>query len=466
MSNQSIIEHRANMYYVHLREDYLLVCMSCQYRKVNKKGEQGKASPYCKALILAVLENWTNTKRDQGLNLEVSMTHQQWNDAMYGMFGRNVIIDSLDELVGEGLIEREAFKTARGGKDQYKYLLNFQEVNRRMKVLEERSPSQMEPTPGATFTSKPSTDEEQRLQVNGQSGKVNVATFTNEPSRFTCKPSSSSPTSKSKPFIDYTDSNIDSHIDSTQITEAANAAALSLLSLAETLSLEELDLVLQKLQEQKQQFSSSEEPPSPSDETAASSSVQGTSPSSSVQKQQQASEEKGGKGRQGQKTPRKGSKDVALTLQGQHILELYDGFKGRKVARSPETIRAANGLGDVVSSDEDFESVLKAIASDPFLKQKQVRIDLDFVYRKYDGFLDIVDRARGKPIPGAANGKTDYNEVAGMTDEQRSEYKRRQKEKHKKALPPGMDHETFMKLPPDERIAVLKKMREQQSVAV
>lgn len=108
MSNNSIIEHRANYHFVGLREEYLLICQQCKYKKSGTAKSKNKASIHCKALILDILEHWTNTKRDKGVSFAVFMTYEQWSDAMYGMFGRNVIIDSLDELLGEGLIARES----------------------------------------------------------------------------------------------------------------------------------------------------------------------------------------------------------------------------------------------------------------------------------------------------------------------------------------------------------------------
>ncbi len=172
------------------------------------------------------------------------------------------------------------------------------------------------------------------------------------------------------------------------------------------------------------------------------------------------------KERQRENRPRRvsTSRDIVLTRPGEHILDLYDGFKRRKAIRNEATLLAANRLGEVVGSDEDFLAVLNAIANDQFLKHKQVRTDLDFVYRKYDGFLDIVERARGRQPPGESGGKTDYNAVMGMTDEERAAYKREQQEKLKQALPPGIDRQTLMNMKPEDRIPVLRKIREQQQV--
>lgn len=138
MSNQSIIEHRGNYYYVEFREDYLILCLNCKYRKPDTEKSKSKGSPYCKALILAILEGWTNEKRDNKKSLAVFMTYPQWIDSLFGMFGRNVVIDSIDELLGEGLITRENYKMF--GKDTWQYYLNYQEVNKRFKELPEREP--------------------------------------------------------------------------------------------------------------------------------------------------------------------------------------------------------------------------------------------------------------------------------------------------------------------------------------
>ncbi|HTI14154.1 MAG TPA: hypothetical protein VL461_06225, partial [Dictyobacter sp.] len=135
----SIIEHKGNMYYLEFREDYLIICKNCKYIKPTTSNTKSKASPYCKALILAVMESWTNDKRGKGQDLGVYMTYPQWIESMYGMFGRTAIIDSLDELIGEKLISREAHRMY--GKDTYLYYLNYKEVNKRMKALEDRDPN-------------------------------------------------------------------------------------------------------------------------------------------------------------------------------------------------------------------------------------------------------------------------------------------------------------------------------------
>jgi hypothetical protein len=135
MSNQSIIEHRANMYYVEFREEYLALALACTYKKPTGKS---KASPYCKALILAIAEGWTNSKRGCK-DLTFYMTYEQWGESMYGMFSRPVIIDSVSELVGETLLSREIFRV--GGKDTFRYLFNHTEVNVRLKSLEAKEPN-------------------------------------------------------------------------------------------------------------------------------------------------------------------------------------------------------------------------------------------------------------------------------------------------------------------------------------
>ncbi len=94
MSNNSVIEHRANYYYIMVQEDYLAICST------------GKRSPHCKAMILAILEHWTNTKRDKGEGEYVYLTVPQWIKYTYMLYERNIITDCIKELLAEGLIER------------------------------------------------------------------------------------------------------------------------------------------------------------------------------------------------------------------------------------------------------------------------------------------------------------------------------------------------------------------------
>ena len=123
------IEHRPDYYFIGFRQEYIAICMNCTYKKTGKS----KASPHCKALILAILEKWTDEKLKKGKDVNICMTYPQWIDEMYGMFSRCVIIDSLEELLGEGLISREKHKVQ--GKETYKYRLNCQELNQRLQQL-------------------------------------------------------------------------------------------------------------------------------------------------------------------------------------------------------------------------------------------------------------------------------------------------------------------------------------------
>ncbi|HEX3642700.1 MAG TPA: hypothetical protein VHV10_15550 [Ktedonobacteraceae bacterium] len=95
--------------------------------------------------------------------MAIYMTYPMWLEELHGLFGRNVIIDSLDELLGEGLISRDKHKMY--GKDTYKYLLNYKELNLRIKLLPQ----------GKAFTNKRDETSE---------------TVTNQSDAFTCKPDS------------------------------------------------------------------------------------------------------------------------------------------------------------------------------------------------------------------------------------------------------------------------------------
>lgn len=190
----SVVKHTPNTFYLELRQDYIMMCQACTYRKSDKS----KSSPHCKALILAIMERWTNDKVSKGKDAFIAMTYQQWIEGMYGIFGRNSIIDSLDELIHENILQRAAYKV-RGGRDQYRYLLNYVEVNKRLKP---------------SFTNQ-SCDESNRLQVNGDSGKVNDDGLQVNPQTFTNQSLPRSQSLINQPFVDRKIQDIDSNKEST-----------------------------------------------------------------------------------------------------------------------------------------------------------------------------------------------------------------------------------------------------------
>src|SRR6266702_2498355 len=151
MSNHSIVEHRANYHYIKVEEDYVLIC------------SRGKCSPYCKALILAILEHWMNDKQAKEQNGYIYMTYPQWIESMYQFFGRNVIINCLAELVKERLILKRPCRLY--GKDTFEYILNVSVVQRAIKALPDKLEKTTRPNLNA-FKSKPVLNQT-GLEVNG-----------------------------------------------------------------------------------------------------------------------------------------------------------------------------------------------------------------------------------------------------------------------------------------------------------
>ena len=93
--------------------------------------------------------------------------------------------------------------------------------------------------------------------------------------------------------------------------------------------------------------------------------------------------------------PAKGTKTPSgLSKEGQHIRELWETCTKRKLSLTPANIKALNGLGEVVENDEDFFDVYKMMKDYGFYKEKNVRIDIDFMFRKFDGWIGKVDEYR------------------------------------------------------------------------
>jgi hypothetical protein len=131
MSNHSVIEHRANYHFIQVQEDFLAIC------------SHGEKSPHCKALILAILEHWSNIKRDQGEDGYVYMTLPEWLDQTYELYARNVIMACLQDLLDEKLISRRMI--TRFGHNTFEYKLNIEMIQKQLRALPEKAPKEVKP---------------------------------------------------------------------------------------------------------------------------------------------------------------------------------------------------------------------------------------------------------------------------------------------------------------------------------
>lgn len=83
-----------------------------------------------------------------------------------------------------------------------------------------------------------------------------------------------------------------------------------------------------------------------------------------------------------------------LTPEGQHVREWWEAQTKRKLSTSLENVKALNGLGEIVTCSDDFNEVRQAMKDDPYYVDKNIRVTPDLMYRKYDGFMDRVDKKR------------------------------------------------------------------------
>src|SRR5437879_10067816 len=126
MSLHSIIEHRANYYFLKLEEDYVEIC-------------QGKHK-HCKAAILSILENWMNSKRattSRESDLYVYLSYPQFVKQMFGLYERSTVITSLKELEQEGLILKRPFKDVFN-QVTFEYRLNCSVVQQKLFELSDK----------------------------------------------------------------------------------------------------------------------------------------------------------------------------------------------------------------------------------------------------------------------------------------------------------------------------------------
>lgn len=178
--DKSVLPLTTGTYYLPLRQDFIALCETC------KKDEKSHASPYCMALILSVMEKWTNEKKKAQVNLYVTMTYAQWESEIYGTFKRNTIIDSLQVLVNNNFLYREAFKRVGGGKDQYKYLLNIEIIKNKLATTFKNQLCQSPKTNDQSSISNDATSEKGLSnELNSRSAKFEIGRFKEKTSHYT-----------------------------------------------------------------------------------------------------------------------------------------------------------------------------------------------------------------------------------------------------------------------------------------
>ncbi len=164
MSNHSVIEHRANYHYIRIEEDFLAIC------------SRGECSPHCKALILAILEHWTNSKRDKDESEYIYLTMPEWAKHTYMLYERNVLTDCIKELIEDKLVERRAIK--RYDQDTFEYKLNLNKVNALIKGLPEKAIKETQPnlTPYLTFKDRARARRAKNKEGVGEKSRTSKST--------------------------------------------------------------------------------------------------------------------------------------------------------------------------------------------------------------------------------------------------------------------------------------------------
>ncbi len=182
MSQHSVIEHRANYFFLKLEEDYIAIFPE----------EDGHR--HCKAAILSILEHWMNAKRTEiscDDDLYTYLSYPQFVKRMFHLYGRNTVIRSLEELVKSALVLKRPY-TDQFNQDTFEYRLHIQAVQTRLQAL-------------------PDVPVRGSLRINGGSLPINYPSFTDKPGGSLDVNGGSF---TDKPNIDTT---IDTDIDTSQI---------------------------------------------------------------------------------------------------------------------------------------------------------------------------------------------------------------------------------------------------------
>lgn len=163
--NHSVIEHRANYYYLRLEEDYLAICHG----------------NHCKAAILAILEQWANSKLANKLSLWTYLSYSQWEKSMFFLYKRKAIMKALAELVTDGFIKQRSFIDENNQKS-YEYQLDIEVVQKELWILSEKgSPKKDNPPSQKGLPGYPKRDGGSPKKDGGLSQKGHIIDSSQNP---------------------------------------------------------------------------------------------------------------------------------------------------------------------------------------------------------------------------------------------------------------------------------------------
>jgi hypothetical protein len=181
VSNQhSIIEHRANYFFIPLQDDYLAICgrVNAEIERIEGRTSSGPAD--CKGMILSVLEGWMNSKRPSASSeddLYVYFTYDEWELQLRYRYMRSTIIRCLDEMAQEGQwldeqgdIHVGLIKRKPHVQNTYAYVLNIQVLQSLLAQLPEQSPFAPRPR---TPLGRPKKNRSKINGINSDGIKIN-----------------------------------------------------------------------------------------------------------------------------------------------------------------------------------------------------------------------------------------------------------------------------------------------------
>ncbi|GCE45335.1 hypothetical protein EI42_03036 [Thermosporothrix hazakensis] len=393
MGRTSVLVHRPDRFFIKLHSDLLELC----------EGD------HCEALILGVLEEWTNSKLDSGKVPYIYMSYPQWQASLYFLYGRSTIMQALRRLEARGLIRKRPYRLY--GKDTYQYWLHVELINARLQELPAREPV---PVPSLENGCVP---KQTRLKINAF-GSDDVQNQTGDPFKIGLNIESGTQNS----YSTQCEREVPCQKQAVPPVSAAMRARAAVFERSEEVT-------------RTAPIAVSAQTSCKQEEILVASRL---SASQARLKREAA-----------QSLPAKQERKLAPAVEA--ILGAWDQIHAKRMPRVPENIQAATELARIEASAEDVRAIRDRLLAqqDGWWRARGVRLK---------DVLHHYDLAALGPLQQPVQARPEAVHYITLSDAEREEHKLQKKlqdQQRREAL--KIDREAFAKLPLQEQLAFLRE---------